>query len=80
MPKLDRDSVELRDVFDPFSLDFERDVDGEAPVVEDGLALDLSPYLSPGCRGVELSRGSFAEVPAYFAGSRRASMHVKIAN
>ena len=50
MPKLDRDSVELRDVFDPFSLDFERDVDGEAPVVEDGLALDLSPYLSPGCR------------------------------
>ena len=53
MPKLDRDSVELRDVFDPFSLDFERDVDGEAPVVEDGLALDLSPYLSPGCRAVE---------------------------
>ena len=52
-------------MFDPFSLDFERDVDGEAPVVEDGLALDLSPYLSPGCRGVELSRGSFAEVPAY---------------
>ena len=33
------DSEEL-DVLDPFFLDFGRDVDGEAPVVEDGLALD----------------------------------------
>ena len=28
------------DVLDPFFLDFGRDVDGEAPVVEDGLTLD----------------------------------------
>ena len=28
------------DVLDPFFLDFRRDVDGEAPVVEDGLTLD----------------------------------------
>jgi hypothetical protein len=33
------DSEEL-DVFDPLFLDFGRDVDGKAPVVEDGLALD----------------------------------------
>ena len=33
------DSEEF-DVLDPFFLDFGRDVDGEAPIVENGLALD----------------------------------------